>query len=437
MRRLSTPEPRSWQDDLAAFAGGVERAYLVGAEAQNGAWTAEDSLKELADLCRTLELEVVGRAVIRRGRKDAPFRIGQGKRGEIRQRCQEVRAGTVVVDAELSGSYQRDLQAGLDVRVLDRTQIILDIFARRARTREGKLQVEVARLNYLLPRLAGRWPELSRLGGGIGTRGPGETRLEMERRRLRRRLADLRRDLEEVRQHRELLRTSRKQVPFPLLALVGYTNAGKSTLFNAMTRSEVLVEDRLFATLDPTTRAIVLPNHQQILLTDTVGFIQRLPPQLVAAFRATLEEVAEADLLVHVVDGSHPRWPEQAATVDAVLAELGAGDLPVLTVLNKLDRMPEDAVPHPAAAERAALTISALHGWNLDRLRDRIAQALVATRCRISLAVPYKHGNLLQLLRAKGQVLSEEYGEHGVVVEVEIERTWADRIRHRLATGSA
>ncbi|HCC34040.1 MAG TPA: GTPase HflX [Clostridiales bacterium] len=430
-------EARSWQDDFAAFSGGVERAFLVGAETEDGAWTAEDSLQELADLCRTLGLEVVGRTIARRRRREPAFRVGQGKRAEVRLQSEELRAGLVVVDAELTGSHQRDLQQDLGVRVLDRTQIILDIFAWRARTREGKLQVEVARLNYLLPRLAGRWPELSRLGGGIGTRGPGETRLETERRRLRRRLGDLRRDLEEVRQHRELLRTNRKQVPFPLLALVGYTNAGKSTLFNALTRAEVLVEDRLFATLDPTTRALILPNHQQVLLTDTVGFIQRLPTQLVAAFRATLEELVEADLLVHVIDGSHPRWPEQAATVDAVLKELGAGDLPVLSVLNKLDRMAEDTVPHPQAGERSTLTISALHGWNLDRLLDQIARALAATRCRISLAVPYQHGNLLQLLRAKGQVLSEEYGEHGVTVEVEIERTWADRIRHRLETGSA
>jgi GTP-binding protein HflX len=407
----------------------------VGGETEGGAWTAEDSLQELSDLCRTLGLEVVGWTIVRRGRREPAFRIGQGKRAEIRQQTDDRQAGLVVVDAELSGSHQRDLQDDLSVRVLDRTQIILDIFARRARTREGKLQVEVARLNYLLPRLAGRWPELSRLGGGIGTRGPGETRLEAERRRVRRRLADLRRDLEEVRQHRELLRSSRKQVPFPLLALVGYTNAGKSTLFNALTRAEVLVEDRLFATLDPTTRALILPNHQQILLTDTVGFIQRLPTQLVAAFRATLEELAEADLLVHVIDGSHPRWPEQAVTVEAVLEELGAGDLPMLTVLNKLDRMPEDAVPHPEAARRSALTVSALHGWNLEELQGRIAEALAATRCRISLAVPYRQGNLLQLLRAKGQVLSETYGEQGVTVEVEIERTWAERIRHRLETG--
>ncbi|MDQ7792817.1 MAG: GTPase HflX [bacterium] len=423
---------RTWQEEGEAFfEGGKQRVFLVGIEKAGSAWPAADSLEELAELCRTLGAEVAGSAVARRAA--AGQMVGEGKLREFGQEAGELGAPIIVFDTELTGSQQRKLEAATGRQVLDRTQVILDIFAHRARTREGKLQVELARLSYLLPRLAGRWPELSRLGGGIGTRGPGEAKLEVERRRLRRRLGELRREIDQVRRHRELLRAGRRAVPFPLLVLIGYTNAGKSTLFNGLTAAAVAVEDRLFATLDPTTRAVVLPNRQRVLLTDTVGFIQRLPTQLVAAFRATLEEVREGDLLLHVIDASHPRWLEQAATVKEILAELGAADRPVLRVLNKTDRVPLDE-HHLAALEtdRQAVAVSALTGRGLDRLLEQVAVELAATRCRLAVSIPYHQGDLLTLVHDKGQVLREDYGEESVAVEVEIESVWAERVKRRL-----
>ena len=303
--------------------GSREQAILVGMESPEV--TPEEtasSLEELARLADTAGADVLLQLTQRRGRPDAATFLGRGKAEELASFCRSLGAGLVIFDRELSAAQARNLESVTGVRIIDRTQLILDIFARRARTREGKLQVELAQLNYLLPRLVGRGTELSRLGGGIGTRGPGETKLEVDRRRIRKRIAELNEAIRDVQKHRELLRRSRKEIPVPLAALVGYTNAGKSTILKKLTGAQVLVEDKLFATLDPTTRRVVLPNNEVVLLTDTVGFIRNLPHHLVAAFRATLEEVVEADLLLHVVDASHPDLEGQMEAVERVLESL-------------------------------------------------------------------------------------------------------------------
>jgi len=313
--------------------------------------------------------------------------------------------------------------------VIDRTALVLDIFARRAQTHEGRLQVELAQMTYMLPRLAGRSPMLSRLGGGIGTRGPGETKLEVDRRRIRRRITDLRRQIGEIRQHRSLQRKARKEAQFPTIALVGYTNSGKSTLLNALTGADAFVEDKLFATLDPMVRKVTLPNQRPVLLIDTVGFITRLPTQLVAAFRATLEEVTEADVLVHVVDGSHPDWREQMKSVNKVLADLDAADKPTVIAVNKTDRMgPKDA--------RAVLTeigegvvISALHKVGLINLLRLISQRLPEGLVTVRLTVPYAHAGALSRIFEQGRVIRQDYGQDGIRIEAELPRVHAEQLR--------
>ncbi|MGB9803089.1 MAG: GTPase HflX [Desulfofundulus sp.] len=348
---------------------GYEKVLLVSLQLPHEKENeVEESLDELARLADTAGARVVGRVVQRSRRPDPATFLGRGKvRDEIAPACRELGVDLVICDQELSPAQVRNLEEALGVRVIDRTQLILDIFARRARTREGKLQVELAQLEYLYPRLTGRGAELSRLGGGIGTRGPGETKLETDRRRIKRRIAELRRKLEEVRRHRTLLRSRRQKAPVTLASLVGYTNAGKSTLLNALTGADVPVEDKLFATLDPTTRRLVLPNKEVVLLTDTVGFIRRLPHHLVAAFRATLEEVTEADLLLHVVDVSSPDYPARIEAVDQVLASLGAREKPTILVLNKIDRLTAEE-PWLVPADRPAVAVSALTGRGLDKL---------------------------------------------------------------------
>ncbi|WP_027356788.1 GTPase HflX [Desulfofundulus thermocisternus] len=387
----------------------------------------EESLEELARLADTAGAQVVGRVVQRARRPDPATFLGRGKvRGEIAPACRELGVDLVICDHELSPAQVRNLEEELGVRVIDRTQLILDIFARRARTREGKLQVELAQLEYLYPRLTGMGTELSRLGGGIGTRGPGETKLETDRRRIKRRITDLRRELEEVRRHRALLRTRRQGVPLTLVSLVGYTNAGKSTLLNALTGAGVPAEDRLFATLDPTTRRLVLPNNEMVLLTDTVGFIRRLPHHLVAAFRATLEEVVEADLLLHVVDVSSPDYPDQVKAVEKVLASLGAGEKPTILVYNKIDRLTaEETWLLPAG--RPAVAVSALTGRGLDELRRLMMEMLREQRVRREFLVPYRRGDVLNLLYEKGEVLRREDTPAGVLLEVELGAVWASR----------
>jgi GTP-binding protein HflX len=367
-----------------------ERAYLVAVEPKSGqGWSTQSSLDELAQLADTAGARVVGRTLQRLDRPNSATYIGKGKVEEIVALRQELPYDVVVFDDELSPSQQRNLEEALKVKVIDRTALILDIFAGRARTREGRLQVELAQHEYLLPRLAGQWSHLERLGGGIGTRGPGESQLETDRRLIRNRIARLRDQIEEVRRHRQLYRRRRAKQGVNVVALVGYTNAGKSTLMNTLSNARVLAEDRLFATLDPVTRRVELPGGDYFLLTDTVGFIQKLPTQLVAAFRATLEELTDADLLLHVVDITHQNAADQAQTVEETLTELEVEDKPRLTALNKVDLLETaDGEPMRSLADLEelrlelartrpdALLISGERGWGLDALLERIADAL-------------------------------------------------------------
>ena len=356
---------------------GREVAFLVGVARQRQPhWEAEDSLAELGELARSAGARVADAVLQQRERFEPRYLIGKGKAEEIRERCTGV--DVVIVDEELSGSQQRNLEKLLGRRVVDRTGLILDIFAQRAQTREGKLQVELAQLDYLLPRLAGAWTHLERLGAGIGTRGPGETQLESDRRRIKTRMAKVRRDLEQVRRHRAVLRRPRQKVPFPVVALVGYTNAGKSSLMNTLTHAGVAVRDQLFATLDPTLRRLVLPGGRVVLLSDTVGFIRKLPHQLVAAFQATLEEIQAADLLLHVIDISHPHAEQQQAAVAGVLGELGLADRPTLLVYNKIDRLSGPPFAWRVGGGRVAT--SAKSGEGLDTLRQEILAALGGSR---------------------------------------------------------
>ena len=355
-----------------------EVAVLVGLRTGRAPrWVAEDSLEELARLAESAGASPRHTILQERPAPDPRTLIGAGKVEELRTLC---RGGVdlVIVDEDLSGSQQRNLERELGCKVIDRAGLILDIFAQRAMTREGKLQVELAQLQYLLPRLTRRWTHLERLGGGIGTRGPGETQLESDRRRLRVRMARIRRDLRKVRRHRGGLRRPRQKVPIPTLALVGYTNAGKSSLLNALTHASVYVADKLFATLDPTLRKVQLPSGRPALLSDTVGLIRKLPPQLVQAFKATLEEVQEADALVHVIDASHPQAAEQRAVVERVLEELGVAGKPVLAVHNKIDLLPEAAAA-ALTRQEGPVAISALTGQGLPALRKALDALLDAT----------------------------------------------------------
>jgi GTP-binding protein HflX len=405
----------------------------------------EESLDELARLSETAGLEVAGRVVqaLREGIYPATF-IGRGKVSEVKDLTVETSANVVIFDDALSPAQQRNLEKALGLKVIDRSQLILDIFAQHARSLAGKLQVELAQLEYLSPRLTRQWTHLSRLGGGVGTRGPGETQLEVDRRRIRERIATLRRRLQDVERTRALQRHERARVPFPCITLVGYTNAGKSTLMNALTHAGVLVEDKLFATLDPTSRRLDLPSGEPVMLTDTVGFIHKLPHQLIDAFKSTLEEVRTANLLLHVVDATHPRWAEQKAVVEQVLDELGAGDTPMLTVFNKLDRLTKEAVEggqpwqhfkvgydgHPA---QTAFGISALTGEGLPSLLAEIGRCFAGRRELVRCDLPLGEGKILAWLRRSGKVIEETYSEAAVHVAALVSSKVAGQLRKQLA----
>jgi len=412
-----------------------ERVLLVGVGLKRpsratglGAGEYErERLEELGELARSAGAEVAATIVQMREGLDPATLVGRGKLDEIRAEALTHRAPVVIFDRNLSPGQQRNIEKSLDCRVLDRTQLILDIFARHARTREGMLQVELAQLNYMLPRLSGKGVELSRLGGGIGTRGPGEQKLETDRRRIRGRITHVRDEIELVRSRRRVQRSARRDVPLPAAALVGYTNAGKSTLFNALTHAAVLTSSRMFATLDPTVRAVELPSGHRALLSDTVGFIRDLPPGLIAAFRATLEEAEEAALILHVTDVSSPHHTEQDAEVVKILADLGLADRPRLHVYNKCDKLPADELA--AFANGAGVSVSALRGTGLEELLARIDAALPAEGfVRLQIELPLEDGRTLALLHERGRVFASEVRDSRLWVDAEVPQSLAGQL---------
>jgi GTPase len=396
----------------------------------------------LAELAASAGAAVAERFVQTRQAPEAATLIGQGKVQELAAAAAADRADLVIFDRELSPTQQRNLEKAIGVKVIDRTALILDIFASRARTREGRLQIELAQLNYLLPRLSGHGAEMSRLGGGIGTRGPGETKLETDRRRIARRIKKIEDDLEGVRAGRALHRRRRGAVPLATLALAGYTNAGKSTLFNRLTQAKVLADARMFATLDPTVRPLVLPSRRRVLMSDTVGFIRNLPTTLVKAFRATLEEVTEAALVLHVVDVSAHAAPDYVAHVAAVLAEIGAAEIPQILVMNKVDRLPASESAADALAHRLlggghhavrATAVSAITGAGIDSLLDVIDQMLpLDPLVTVALQIPASDGATLALLHEFGRVISTRYDGPLCEVEAEIPESLKRRLHDYL-----
>lgn len=392
----------------------TERVFLVGVELKSGnGWQTRDSLEELAELAATAGGSVVGEGLQKLEAPNAGTYIGKGKADEFALHCRRQEIDTVIFDDELSPAQSRNLEKVFNCKVLDRTSLILDIFARRARTREGKLQIELAQLQHLLPRLTRFWGHLSRQKGGIGMRGgEGETQLETDRRRVQDRIARITQELETVRQQRSIQRSARQRNNWPLASIVGYTNAGKSTLLNKLTGSDVLAKDILFATLDPTTRRLRLPTNQNVLLTDTVGFIRKLPHGLVEAFKATLEEVVQADLLLHVVDVSHPQAEEQIQAVNAVLTEIGAGEKATIMVFNKVDRLNgngngtltrlHERHPH-------AVTISATTGEGVPALLAELGNQLRPKREFLELRVPHDQPAVIARLHAVGQIVARSF----------------------------
>ncbi len=399
---------------------GIEKAIIAGIEYSGGKsdWSLEESLAELGRLAETAGATVVASYSQKKDKPDAAFFFGKGKVDEIGMAVQDLEADLLIVDEEITPSQQHNLERMLGLKVLDRTALILDIFAQRARSQAGKLQVSLAQLKYQLPRLGGQGLVLSRLGGGIGTRGPGETKLEVDRRRIYGRIHDIEEELKKLSGHRRLHRSRRKEANIPLVALVGYTNAGKSTLLNALTGSDVFAEDKLFATLDPTTRHKLLPDGQEILLTDTVGFIQKLPHSLVSAFHATLEEVTEADLLLHVVDCSNESAELQIGSVTEVLRELGAVEKPTLFVFNKCDNLDNEHLRSKLSRDREGVFVSARDGVNLDALLDRISESVRQDKLFMRLQIPFTDGAAAALLHEVAVIQKTEYNEQGTLMEV-------------------
>ena len=387
-----------------------ERVLLVSVD--TGEFDAEVSLAELAELVATAGGEVVGIATQKKESPDKATCLGSGRAQEIALQCEAEDIDLVVMDRELSPTQLRNLEEIFPCRLIDRTMLILDIFAGRARSAEGRLQVELAQLQYMLPRLTGQGAALSRQGGGIGTRGPGETKLESDKRHIRRRLGAIREQLEKVESQRKLRRERRRKDGIPTVALVGYTNAGKSTLLNYLTDAGVLAEDKLFATLDPTARALRLPDGREVMLVDTVGFVRRLPHQLVRAFHSTLEEAVEADVILNICDASSPHAAEHLQVTGDLLAELGCGETPVLRVMNKCDLAPEigDNPNH--------IRISALSGDGVETLLEAVAAALPPDRKRVKLLLPFSKGALAEQCRRDGQVEYEEYVPEGLAMTV-------------------
>lgn len=392
----------------------AERVILVGVSQQDGD-DAEDSVKELEELVHTAGAEVVGTLIQKRERIHPGTYVGTGKVREIAEMLDMTGATGIVCDDELTPAQLKNLEELLDTKIMDRTLIILDIFAARASTSEGKIQVELAQLKYRLSRLTGLGRSLSRLGGGIGTRGPGEKKLEMDRRLINSRVAQLNRELKEVRMHREVNRQQRKKSGIPVAAIVGYTNAGKSTLLNTLTNASVLEEDKLFATLDPTTRVLELSKNQEILLTDTVGFIRKLPHHLIDAFRSTLEEAKYADMILHVVDASNPQMEKQMHIVYETLQNLEVQGKKIVTVFNKTDQIEDKQPLHDFKADQT-LHISARTGYGLEELKGILEEFLREGKRLIEGTIPYQDAGILQRIRTKGELLEEEYREDGIFI---------------------
>jgi GTPase len=405
----------------------LERVVLIGVWAEGSLTSAENSLRELSRLAETAGSEVLDGLIQRRGRVDAATYVGSGKAHELADIVASAGADTVICDGELTPSQLRRLEGVVQVKVIDRTALILDIFAQHARSREGKAQVELAQLQYMLPRLRGWGESLSRQaggrvagGGGIGTRGPGETKLETDRRRLRARIGRLKRDIADYSTGRKVQRGRRRRRDVPSVVIAGYTNAGKSSLLNALTGAGVLVEDALFATLDPAVRRALTPSGRGYTLTDTVGFVRHLPHQLVEAFRSTLEETAEADLIVHVVDGSDPEPEAQIAAVRGVLAEIGAAHVPELVVVNKIDTADPVVLQALAAREPGSVSASAKTGAGLAALAEAIEAALPQLDAQVRVIVPYRRGDLIARAHAEGQVLSAEHVPDGTLLQARV-----------------
>lgn len=406
-----------------------ERVILVGVQADDNEDT-EKSLDELEELAQTAGAETVGRIIQNREQIHPGTYVGKGKLDEIKNLLWETDATGIICDDELSPAQLGNLQDALDTKVMDRTLIILDIFAERASTNEGKIQVELAQLKYRQSRLVGLGKSLSRLGGGIGTRGPGEKKLEMDRRLIKGRIAQLNRELKDVKRHREVTREQRSRNHIPVIAIVGYTNAGKSTLLNRLTGASVLEEDKLFATLDPTTRGLKLPSGQEVLLTDTVGFIRKLPHHLIEAFKSTLEEAKYADMILHVVDVSNPQMDEQIYTVYETLQNLDVKDKVVITAFNKQDRLTEVPIIRDFKADHI-VNISARTGQGLDALQSVIEQILRERKIEISRTYSYADAGKIQLIRKYGELLEEEYREDGIFVHAFVPKELYGKIEGR------
>ncbi len=410
-----------------------EPALMVGVQLRSevdSRFTLDDSLRELELLAETAGLAVVGEVTQNLSSPNSRTYVGSGKLDEIKLLADELDAKIILFDEELSPRHQRELEKelGNDKRVIDRTALILDIFAQHANTKEGMLQVELAQYRYRLPRLTGAWTHLARQTGGasgrsggvggVGLRGPGETQLEVDRREIKKKIVKLEDELDKVREHRNRHRQQRRKSNIPVVALVGYTNAGKSTLLNKLTKAEIYVADQLFATLDPTTRQLELPSGETVLLTDTVGFIQKLPTDLVAAFRATLEEIVEADLLIHMVDASHKNAQSQRLTVLETLEEIGAAEIPILTVYNKIDLLDSEGIAGlKKIAEPDSVFISALTGEGLSELAEAIAEGSYQTFVHVKVKLPYEEGRLVSLMHEKGHVRDIQHLEDGILID--------------------
>ncbi len=402
-----------------------ERGILVGVEISqgkiiDGMSESERSIEELEELAKTAGVEVIGKMLQKKQSFDPATYIGRGKLDELKEMCSSVEANLVIFDNELTGAQMRNIENKLEVKVVDRTMLILDIFAQRAQSSEGKLQVELAQLKYRLPRLIGLGTELSRLGGGIGTRGPGEAKLEMDRRHIRRRIKYLEDELKEVNKRRGIIRSGRRRNDLPIITLVGYTNAGKSSLMNCLCDSEVFVEDKLFATLDPTTRKMVLDEEQTILLVDTVGFVRKLPHELIKAFKSTLEEAVYADVLLHVVDASSEEYEEHIEVAERLLEGLGVFGKPMITVLNKIDLLPPGMRATLKGARKNVVEVSAKTGEGISKLTEKVLSIIKTSEVDMDLLIPFDKGNIVSFVHENASILNEEYVPEGVIIKARI-----------------